>query len=80
MGALVASSPPLLKCDLRSMSIGDDMVILISQECRNQTPLKLHACRNLSYAGMEAFATQRIVWVSKTFMWILKKLSVKQPP
>ncbi|KAJ7966575.1 F-box protein [Quillaja saponaria] len=45
-----------LRCDRKSMSIGDDAIILISQRCRNLTRLKLRACRNLSDAGMEAFA------------------------
>ncbi|KAJ7958197.1 F-box protein [Quillaja saponaria] len=45
-----------LKCDRRSMSIGDDAIILISHRCRNLTRLKLRACRTITDAGMEAFA------------------------
>ncbi|KAK2660228.1 hypothetical protein Ddye_006761 [Dipteronia dyeriana] len=45
-----------LKCDRRSVSIGDDALILISLRCRNLTRLKLRACRELTDAGMSAFA------------------------
>lgn len=45
-----------LKCDRKSVSIGDDAITLISQRCRNLTRLKLRACRELTDAGMEAFA------------------------
>ncbi|XP_057794428.1 putative F-box/LRR-repeat protein 8 [Salvia miltiorrhiza] len=45
-----------LKCDRRSVSIGDDALILISQRCRNLTRLKLRACRELTDEGMSVFA------------------------
>ncbi|XP_020234164.1 F-box protein At1g47056-like [Cajanus cajan] len=45
-----------LKCDRRSVSIKDDALVLISQRCPNLTRLKLRACRELTDAGMEAFA------------------------
>ncbi|KAK6256545.1 hypothetical protein QUC31_000004 [Theobroma cacao] len=45
-----------LKCDRRSVSIGDDALVLISERCRNLTRLKLRTCRNLTDAGMAAFA------------------------
>lgn len=45
-----------LKCDRRSVSIRDDALVLISQKCPNLTRLKLRACRELTDAGMEAFA------------------------
>ncbi|PON94253.1 F-box domain containing protein [Trema orientale] len=45
-----------LKCDRRSVSIGDDALVLISLRCRNLTRLKLRACRELTDAGMAAFA------------------------
>ncbi|XP_021903441.1 F-box protein At1g47056-like [Carica papaya] len=45
-----------LKCDRRSVSIGDDALIIISLRCRNLTRLKLRACRELTDAGMAAFA------------------------
>ncbi|KAL5559086.1 hypothetical protein UlMin_035297 [Ulmus minor] len=45
-----------LKCDRRSVSIGDDALLLISLKCRNLTRLKLRACRELTDAGMETFA------------------------
>ncbi|KAL2318503.1 hypothetical protein Fmac_032379 [Flemingia macrophylla] len=45
-----------LKCDRRSVSIRDDALVLISQRCPNLTRLKLRACRELTDAGMEAFA------------------------
>ncbi|KAL6317327.1 hypothetical protein AAG906_030080 [Vitis piasezkii] len=45
-----------LKCDRRSVSIGDDALILISLGCRNLTRLKLRACRELTDAGMGVFA------------------------
>ncbi|XP_010244251.1 PREDICTED: F-box protein At1g47056-like [Nelumbo nucifera] len=44
-----------LKCDRRSVSIGDDALLQISLRCRNLTRLKLRACRELTDAGMEAF-------------------------
>ncbi|KAJ0817169.1 putative F-box domain-containing protein [Helianthus annuus] len=43
-----------LKCDRRSVSIGDDGLVLISQRCRNLTRLKLRAlpdCSNLGVGG-----------------------------
>ncbi|XP_028793649.1 F-box protein At1g47056-like [Neltuma alba] len=45
-----------LKCDRRSVSIGDEALVLISQRCPNLTRLKLRACRELTDAGMEIFA------------------------
>lgn len=45
-----------LKCDRRSVSIGDDALILISERCKNLTRLKLRACRELTDRGMAAFA------------------------
>ncbi|KAF9621920.1 hypothetical protein IFM89_029140 [Coptis chinensis] len=45
-----------LKCDRRSVSIGDEALTLISLRCRNLTRLKLRACRELTDAGMLAFA------------------------
>lgn len=45
-----------LKCDRRSVSIGDDALVLISLRCRNLNRLKLRACRELTDAGMAAFA------------------------
>lgn len=45
-----------LKCDRRSVSIGDDALILISLKCRNLTRLKLRACRELTDEGMSVFA------------------------
>lgn len=45
-----------LKCDRRAVSIGDEALIAISLRCRNLTRLKLRACRELTDAGMAAFA------------------------
>ncbi|KAI4316671.1 hypothetical protein L6164_024627 [Bauhinia variegata] len=45
-----------LKCDRRSMSIGDYALVLISERCPNLTRLKLRACRELTDVGMEGFA------------------------
>ncbi|MBA0865636.1 hypothetical protein Goshw_014037 [Gossypium schwendimanii] len=45
-----------LKCDRRSVSIGDEALAQISEHCRNLTRLKLRACRDLTDAGMLAFA------------------------
>ncbi|KAH6772507.1 VIER F-box protein 1 [Perilla frutescens var. hirtella] len=45
-----------LKCDRRSVSIGDDAPALISLKCRNLTRLKLRACRELNDDGMLIFA------------------------
>ncbi|KAH6758916.1 VIER F-box protein 3 [Perilla frutescens var. frutescens] len=45
-----------LKCDRRSVSIGDDALALISLKCRNLTRLKLRACRELTDDGMSIFA------------------------
>ncbi|KAJ8772885.1 hypothetical protein K2173_028062 [Erythroxylum novogranatense] len=45
-----------LKCDRRSVSIGDEALISISARCRNLTRLKLRACRELTDTGMTAFA------------------------
>ncbi|PIN13512.1 Leucine rich repeat protein [Handroanthus impetiginosus] len=46
----------VLKCDRRSVSIGDDALILISLKCKNLTRLKLRACRELTDDGMSVFA------------------------
>ncbi|KAL8154039.1 hypothetical protein V2J09_011799 [Rumex salicifolius] len=45
-----------LKCDRRSVSIGDEVLILISVKCRNLTRLKLRACRSITDDGMEGFS------------------------
>lgn len=45
-----------LKCNRRSVSINDDALAIISLRCRNLTRLKLRACRELTDAGMTAFA------------------------
>lgn len=45
-----------LKCDRRSSSIKDDALVQISKRCPNLTRLKLRACRELTDAGIEAFA------------------------
>lgn len=45
-----------LKCDRRTVSIGDEALALISLRCRNLTRLKLRACRELTDAGMSSFA------------------------
>ncbi|KAH8487990.1 hypothetical protein H0E87_023893 [Populus deltoides] len=45
-----------LKCDRRSTSIGDEALVAISSRCRNLTRLKLRSCRELTDAGMAAFA------------------------
>ncbi|KAE8672578.1 Detected protein of confused Function [Hibiscus syriacus] len=45
-----------LKCDRRSVSIGDEALVLFSEHCRNMTRLKLRSCRDLTDAGMSAFA------------------------
>jgi len=45
-----------LKCERRSVSIGDEALVAISIRCRNITRLKLRACREITDAGMAAFA------------------------
>lgn len=45
-----------LKCDRRSISINDDALILISQNCQKLTRLKLRSCREITNAGMAIFA------------------------
>lgn len=45
-----------LKCDRRSVSIGDDALVLISLRCRNLTRLKLRACRELTEVGLAELA------------------------
>ncbi|PIN26159.1 Leucine rich repeat protein [Handroanthus impetiginosus] len=45
-----------LKCDRRSVSIGDDALILISLKCRNLTRLKLRSCREVTDDGMAVLA------------------------
>ncbi|XP_010549251.1 PREDICTED: F-box protein At1g47056-like [Tarenaya hassleriana] len=44
-----------LKCDRRSISIGDEALISISSRCRNLTRLKLRGCREITAAGMKGF-------------------------
>lgn len=43
-----------LKCDRKSVSIGDDALVLISVRCRNLTRLKLRYCREVTDVGMAA--------------------------
>ncbi|TKY75027.1 F-box protein [Spatholobus suberectus] len=45
-----------LRCDSQLVSIGDEALILISRLCPNLTRLKIRACRELTDAGLEAFA------------------------
>ncbi|GMH24077.1 hypothetical protein Nepgr_025920 [Nepenthes gracilis] len=45
-----------LRCDRRSVSIGDDALALVSLWCRNLSRLKLRGCRELTDLGVEAFA------------------------
>ncbi|KAE8658840.1 F-box protein [Hibiscus syriacus] len=45
-----------LVCRRCSVSIGDEALVLISERCRNLTRLKLRTCRDLTDAGMSAFA------------------------
>lgn len=45
-----------LKCDRRSISIGDDALVLISRACPSLTRLKLRACRELTPSGMSQLA------------------------
>ncbi|CAN1163929.1 Putative F-box/LRR-repeat protein 8 [Linum perenne] len=45
-----------LRCERRSTSIGDEALAMISLRCRNLTRLKLRSCREVTDAGMEAFA------------------------
>ncbi|KZV54557.1 F-box protein-like [Dorcoceras hygrometricum] len=45
-----------LKCDRRSVSIGDDVLVQISLKCSNLSRLKLRACRELTDDGMATFA------------------------
>lgn len=45
-----------LKCDRRSVSIGDDALIRISLKCKNLTRLKLTTCRELTDDGISVFA------------------------
>lgn len=46
-----------LKCDRKSLSIGDDALVLISLKCRNLTRLKLRGCRELTDTGIAVFAS-----------------------
>lgn len=46
-----------LKCDRRSVSIGDDSLALISLRCPNLTRIKLRACRELTEAGLAEMAS-----------------------
>ncbi|XP_047327088.1 F-box protein At1g47056-like [Impatiens glandulifera] len=45
-----------LRCDRRSVSIGDETLVLISLRCRNLTRLKLRGCRELTDSGMAALS------------------------
>ncbi|KAM0060655.1 putative leucine-rich repeat domain superfamily, F-box-like domain superfamily [Helianthus debilis subsp. tardiflorus] len=45
-----------LKCDRRSVSIGDDALVLISEYCKNLTRLKLRCCRQLTDLGLARFS------------------------
>ncbi|KAK4262337.1 hypothetical protein QN277_027908 [Acacia crassicarpa] len=45
-----------LRCDRRSASISDDVLILISLRCKNLTRLKLRGCREISEIGMTGLA------------------------
>lgn len=45
-----------LKCDRRSVSIGDDALVLISERCLNLTRLKLRSCKQLTDIGMARFS------------------------
>ncbi|EEF52352.1 F-box protein At1g47056 [Ricinus communis] len=45
-----------LRCDRKSASIGDEALEAISLRCRNLTRLKLRSCRDVTDAGMAAFA------------------------
>ncbi|XP_043713208.1 F-box protein At1g47056-like [Telopea speciosissima] len=45
-----------LKCDPRSISIGDDALVLISLRCRNLICLKLCCCLDLTHVGMVSVA------------------------
>ncbi|KAI6689064.1 hypothetical protein NL676_025892 [Syzygium grande] len=46
-----------LKCDRKSLSIGDDALVLISLKCRKLTRLKLRGCRELTDTGIAVFAS-----------------------
>ncbi|KAI3440369.1 uncharacterized protein J3R85_003707 [Psidium guajava] len=46
-----------LKCDRKSLSIGDDALVLISLKCRNLTRLKFRGCRELTDTGIAVFAS-----------------------
>ncbi|GMH25218.1 hypothetical protein Nepgr_027061 [Nepenthes gracilis] len=45
-----------LRCDRRSISIGDDALVLVSLRCRNLSRLKLRGCREITDLGIAAFA------------------------
>ncbi|GAB2279622.1 Putative VIER F-box protein 2 [Dionaea muscipula] len=45
-----------LRCDRRSVSVGDDALVLVSLGCRHLTRLKLRGCRKFSDLGIAAFA------------------------
>ncbi|KAF7809861.1 F-box protein SKIP2 [Senna tora] len=45
-----------LRCDRRSTSITDDVLILISLRCQNLTRLKLRGCREITEVGMAGLA------------------------
>ncbi|KAJ0450441.1 putative F-box domain, leucine-rich repeat domain superfamily [Helianthus annuus] len=45
-----------LRCDRRSVSVGDEGLVLISQRCPNLTRLKLRGCREVSAVGMSSVA------------------------
>ncbi|CAN1131337.1 Putative F-box/LRR-repeat protein 8, partial [Linum perenne] len=46
----------VVRCELRSTSIDDEALAMISLRCRNLTRLKLRSCREVTGTGMEAFA------------------------
>ncbi|XP_030477531.2 F-box protein SKIP2 [Syzygium oleosum] len=45
-----------LRCDRKSISLGDEALVLISFKCRSLTRLKLRGCRELTDLGVAAFA------------------------
>ncbi|XP_074295322.1 F-box protein At1g47056-like [Silene latifolia] len=45
-----------LRSDRRSISLSDEALVLISLRCRNLTRLKLRGCREITDAGVAAFA------------------------
>lgn len=45
-----------LKCDRRSVSIGDEALVLISLRCKNLARFKIRGCREITEVGMEELA------------------------